>query len=501
MYLLNPLNVKKSLNREETVKSIMEGVEPKLVWHHFYQISQIPRCSGNEKAVGEYVMSVAKKNNLPFKIDEAGNIIVSAPASPGYENRPIIVLQGHLDMVCEKNKETVHDFTKDSLKLKKDGEWLRADGTTLGADNGIGVSYALALMEDKTAVHGPLELLFTVDEETGLTGAGDLKQGFFSAKNLINLDSEEEGEIFIGCAGGQHTILRKKIEWQDTPGNTSVFKIKISGLRGGHSGLSIHEGLGNSIKLLSRLLYYLQDELPFHLADFEGGSKHNAIPREAEALVVVADENVERLKVFIQNLEAIFKEELQFIDKELFIRIDSVHNSRKVFSSGLQNALIRLLYAMPHGVMSMNPVIKGLVETSTNMAIIKIKEGKIELLTSHRSSLKSAIKDIAAKIKSLGELAGFAIEEGGGYAPWQPDFNSSLLKLAVNTYKDMAGKEPEVKVVHAGLECGIIGEKYPGMDMISFGPTMLGVHSPDERVHISSVANVWKFLLELLKRI
>jgi dipeptidase D len=483
------------------VKSIMEGIEPQLVWHHFYQISRIPRCSGNEKAAGEYVISVAKKNNLPYKIDEAGNIIVSAPASPGYENRPAIVLQGHLDMVCEKNKDTVHDFTKDPLKLKKEGEWLRADGTTLGADNGIGVSYALALIEDKSLVHGPLELLFTVDEETGLTGAGDLKQGFFSGKNLINLDSEDEGEIFIGCAGGQHTILKKKIEWQDAPVNTSCFKIKIGGLRGGHSGVNIHEGLGNSIKLLSRLLYSLQDEFPFQLSDFEGGSKHNAIPREAEAVVVVADENVERLKTFIKNMEVIFKEELQFIDKELFIRCEPVSNGSKVFSSGVQNTLIRLLYAMPHGVMSMNPVIKGLVETSTNMAIVKLKEGEIELLTSQRSSLVSAIKDTAAKIKSLGELAGFTVEEGGGYAPWQPNFKSSLLKLAVTTYKDIAGKEPEVKIVHAGLECGIIGEKYPGMDMISVGPTMQGVHSPDERVHIPSVANVWKYLLELLKRI
>jgi dipeptidase D len=483
------------------VKSMLQGIEPQSVWHHFYQISRIPRCSGNEKAAGKYVISIARKNNLAYEKDGVGNIIVVIPASLGYESHSAVVLQGHLDMVCEKNKETIHDFTKDPLKLRKDGEWLRADGTTLGADNGIGISYALAIMDDRALVHGPLELLFTVDEETGLTGAGDIKEGFIKAKNLINLDSEEEGEIFIGCAGGQHTILRKKIEWQDAPANVSGFNIKVSGLRGGHSGLSIHEGLGNSIKLLSRLLYYLQDELPFHLAAFEGGSKHNAIPREAEAVIVIARENAHRLNTFIKNMEVIVKEELQFIDKELFINLEEVDNSIKVFSPGLQNALIRLLYAMPHGVMNMNSMIKGLVETSTNMAIVTIKDDVIELLTSQRSSLKSAVKDIAAKIKSLGELAGFTVEQGGGYAPWQPDFDSALLKLAVHTYKEMTGKEPQVKVIHAGLECGIIGDKFPGMDMISFGPTMLGVHSPDERVYIPAVANVWNFLLELLKRI
>jgi dipeptidase D len=483
------------------VKSILGGIEPQSVWQHFYQISRIPRCSGHEKAAGEYVISVAQKNNLQYKIDDVGNIIVAVPASLGYESRPAIILQGHLDMVCEKNKETVHDFSKDPLKLKRDGEWLRAEGTTLGADNGIGISYALAIMNERLLVHGPLELLFTVDEETGLTGAGDLKEGFITAKNLINLDSEEEGEIFIGCAGGQHTILTRKIEWQNTDNSVSAWKIKISGLRGGHSGLSIHEGLGNSIKLLSRLLYFLQDEVPFRLACFEGGSKHNAIPREAEAVIVIDHKNTDQLKTFIKNMEKIFKEELQYIDKDLFIQIEPLDKTMQVFHTSLQDTLIRLLYTMPHGVMNMNPKIKDLVETSTNMAIVQVKDNMIELLTSQRSSLKSAIKDTAAKIKSLGELAGFTVEQGGEYAPWQPDFNSALLKLAVHTYKEMTGNKPQVKVVHAGLECGIIGDKFAGMDMISFGPTMLGVHSPDERVNISSVANIWKFLLELLKRV
>ena len=483
------------------VAAAIEGLEPKLVWQHFYEISQIPRGSGNEDAVGEYIISVAQKNNLQYKKDDLGNIIVRKPATAGKENSTGTVIQGHTDMVCEKNNDTVHDFTKDPIKLVRNGEWMKADGTTLGADNGIGVCYALGVMEDSSITHPPMEFLFTIDEETGLTGATELKSDFVKGKNLINLDSEEEGAFYIGCAGGQHTILRRAIDWSKPPGGYSAFKVKIGGLRGGHSGLNIHEGFGNSIKLLSRFLYHLTQQIDFQVASFNGGSKHNAIPREAEAIITVAEDSIDMLKSLSNEYDQIYKNELQFSDKEVYLETSDSSAAKKVFSEDLKNAFLRLLYSIPHGVIEMSQAVEGLVETSTNMAIIETKEDTLELLTSQRSSVASAISDIAGKVRSIGELAGFKIEEGGGYPAWEPNPDSALLKLATDAYKETTGKNAEVKAIHAGLECGIIGEKYEGMDMISFGPTIEGAHSPDERVHIQSVKNCWNFLLELLKKI
>jgi dipeptidase D len=483
------------------LKTAIEGLQPKLVWEHFYNISQIPRESGNEKAVGEYIISVAKRNNLPYKIDKIGNIVVSQPGSAGREKRPMVVIQGHTDMVCEKNNDTVHDFAKDPIRLVRDGEWIKADGTTLGADNGIGVCCSLALMDDSSLDHPPMEYLFTVDEETGLTGAVDLSNDFLESRLLLNLDSEEEGAYYIGCAGGKHTIMRKKIEWEQGHKNTATYKLKLGGLRGGHSGLNIDMGLGNSIKLLSRFLYALKDKFHFHLAEINGGNKHNAIPREADAVIVIPADKKAELDAHVSEMQAIFKNELQFVDGDVFITIEDHAQVSQVFSVAFQDTLINLLYAMPHGVMAMSHAVEGLVETSTNMAILETKDGSIEMLTSQRSSVESAIIDIADKVRALGELAEFEVEQGGGYPAWQPNPDSGLLKLATSAYKELHGKEPEVKAIHAGLECGIIGEKFPGMDMLSFGPTITGAHSPDERVHIGAVESVWKDLLELLKRI
>jgi len=483
------------------VAAAIEGLEPKLVWQHFYEISQIPRGSGNEEAVGDYIISIAQRNNLEYKKDNFGNIIVSKPATSGMENSTGTVIQGHTDMVCEKNNETVHDFLTDPIKLIQDGEWIKADGTTLGADNGIGVCYALAVMDEKSISHPPMEFLFTVDEETGLTGANSLDSDFVKGKILINLDSEEEGTFYIGCAGGQHTILRKKIEWQQVSSGFSFFKIKIGGLRGGHSGLNIHEGFGNSINLLGRFLYNLAEKTNFQLASFSGGSKHNAIPREAEAIIGVQEDAIDTLKSFISKFDGIFKNELQFSDNGVFLEINDDSHVEMVFPNELQNQLIRLLYSIPHGVTEMSHAVEGLVETSTNLAIVEIKDDNIEILTSQRSSVASAIIDIAGKVRAVGELSGFEIEEGGGYPAWEPNPDSALLKFAAAAYKDTTGQEAEVKVIHAGLECGIIGEKYEGMDMISFGPTIEGAHSPDERAHKQSVHNCWNFLVELLKKI
>ncbi len=481
------------------MKAVIADLKPALVWEHFYQLSQIPRCSGNEEAVGKYIISVAAKNNLPCKKDKSGNIIVSKPASPGMEQRSSIILQGHTDMVGEKNKDSTHDFSKDPITMQRDGEWIKATGTTLGADNGIGVAYALAVMEDKSLQHPAMEFLFTVDEETGLTGANGLKSDFVKSRILLNLDSEEEGAFYIGCAGGKHTILRKKINWKKPKNGWKSYKVIVGGLSGGHSGLNIHQGLGNSIKLLSRFLYELSDKLDFALGAINGGNKHNAIPRDAEGLLCVPANKVRTLQNFVKEMSTVFKNELQFIDAGVYVKLEPAEKIKGVFNPELQRNLINLLYAMPHGVIAMSQAIAGLVETSMNMAIAQTKEKQIELTTSQRSSVASAILDIADKVKALGELATFDVEQGGGYPAWQPNPNSQLLKSAVQTYERIYSKKPEVKAIHAGLECGIIGEKYTGMDMLSFGPTIMGAHSPDERVHIPAVEKTWNYLLELLK--
>ena len=483
------------------MKSVIDGLEPGPVWEHFYEISQIPRESGNEVAVGEYIKTVAKRNNLPYKQDSIGNIIVSCPAFPGMEKSPMVVIQGHTDMVCEKNNDTIHDFSKDPIKLKLDGEWIQADGTTLGADNGIGICCALALMDDRSLVHPPMEFLFTIDEETGLTGASGLTENFVQSRILINLDSEEEGAFYIGCAGGKHTILRRDIVREEPLPGTKPFSVKIGGLRGGHSGLNIHEGLGNSIKLLSRFLYSLQNLVPYRLSAINGGNKHNAIPREAQAVIFIEEENKGKLDRFVTEIADTFKNELRFVDKEVHLSVEPYQEDARVYSGDLQKSLINMLYVMPHGVMAMSHAVEDLVESSTNMAIIETKEKQIEMLTSQRSSVASSIIDIADKVKALGELAGFKVEQGGGYPAWEPNPASKLLHNAVKLYEKMYGNAPSVKAIHAGLECGIIGEKYPGMDMISFGPTIQGAHSPDERVHIPGVKHCWEYLLALLKEL
>jgi dipeptidase D len=487
------------MERSFNLKSAIADLRPALVWEHFYQLSQIPRCSGNEQAAGKYIMTVAARNNLACKKDKVGNILVSKPASAGMEQHPAIVLQGHTDMVGEKNKNSSHDFAKDPITLVRDGELIKAAGTTLGSDNGIGVAYALAVMEDNTLVHPPMEFLFTVDEETGLTGANALKPDFLKSRILLNLDSEEEGAFYIGCAGGKNTVLRKKINWKKPRNGWKSYKISVGGLSGGHSGLNIHQGLGNSIKLLSRLLYELGNETDFALAAINGGNKHNAIPREAEALLCIPADKVRRVQNFTKVTAAIFTNELQFVDAGVYVKLEPVDKIKQVFPPELQRSLINLLYAMPHGVIAMSHAIAGLVETSTNMAIAQTGGKQVELVTSQRSSVASAILDIADKVKALGELADFDVEQGGGYPAWQPNPDSRLLKVAVQTYERIYGSKPEVKAIHAGLECGIIGEKYDGMDMLSFGPTIMGAHSPDERVHIPAVEKTWNFLLELLK--
>jgi dipeptidase D len=483
------------------LNSAIQGLEPKLVWQHFHAISQIPRCSGNEKAVGAYIIQQADRRGLPYQRDPIGNIVVTCPGTHGMEARPTVILQGHTDMVCEKNSDTKHDFSRDPIKLLKDGEWIAADGTTLGADNGIGFCYSLALMDDQNIPHPPMELLFTVDEETALTGVSGLSSDFLKGKRLINLDSEEEGVFYIGCAGGRDTLLRRELDLQPPPAGYKGFRIKLGGLRGGHSGLEIHQDLGNAIILLSRLLFRLKDRASFHLSTINGGDKHNAIPREAQAVIAVEEGDGPLLPPFIAEMEEILRSEYQYTDKDIFLDLEESDDVESVFSPSLQKALIHFLYGVPHGVMAMSHAVSGVVETSTNMAAVKTADRSLELITSQRSSVASSSRDISDRIRALGELAGFEVEQRDSYPAWQPNTESPLLGLAKATYEEMTGYEAEVKVVHAGLECGVLGDKFPGLDMVSFGPTIQGAHSPDEKVHIKSVENTWLYLLELLKRL
>ncbi len=485
------------------MKDAIQGLEPQLLWEHFYQISQIPRCSKHEEKVRQYIIEAAERNGLEYKLDTVQSVAVKKAATPGMEDKPIVVLQSHLDMVCEKNKDTVHDFSKDPIRLVRDGDWISADGTTLGADNGIGVAAALAVMESKNLQHGPLEFLFTIDEETGLTGATELGEDMLEGRILLNMDSEEDGAVYIGCAGGKDTELFLKMESEPVPGGYKVVRVRVGGLQGGHSGLQISEGLGNAVKLLGRFLWKHADAFSLRLMHIDGGSKHNAIPRECDAIVALPADQVEALIAAAQEYDAIYKEELKLSDAGVFVRVDQdgFDQGGPMFSSNLQSRCLNMLYAIPHGVQAMSQAVPGLVETSTNMAVIKTNEEHVSFLTSQRSSVNSALTDLADMVAAVGNLAGAEVHQGNGYPAWQPNPDSPTLKVAEKIHEELFGKKPEVKAIHAGLECGIIGDKFPGMDMISFGPTILGAHSPDERVQISTVEKFWRFLLAILKNI
>lgn len=480
---------------------IFESFKPSLLWKHFAQILRIPHCSGNEKALGDYIITVARGLNLTWKRDKVGNIVVMKPASPGHENAAKVILQGHMDMVGEKNSDVAHDFTKDPIEAERKGEWIQAKGTTLGSDNGIGVASALAVMEDKTLVHGPLEFLFTVDEETGLTGANKLGKGFLKGIKLLNLDSEEQGTFTIGCSGGGDSEItlpleRKKRRFKD------LYRLKLYGFRGGHSGLDINQGRGNTIRLLVRLLYQAPEKFKFEILRIEGGNKRNAIAREAWAELYLDRSLAKKMQGFLKNQFAKIQNEYKVVEKDAQFSFEKVADSKEdPLTAASQGALIRFLLSLPHGVIAMHPEIAGLVETSTNLAIIRCEKKQAQIITSSRSSVASALEAVRHTIKALAELAGARIVQAQGYPGWEPNLQSELLKNLTEVNKKVFAKDPLVKAVHAGLECGIIGEKFPGMDMISFGPTIEHPHSPEERVHIGSVENFWKFLTASLQEL
>lgn len=481
--------------------SVLGHLKPAGIWNHFEEICKYPRPSKFEEKIAAYVVSVGKRNNLETVRDAFGNIVIRKPATPGKENLKTVVLQSHIDMVCEKNRGVEHDFDNDPIQPYIDGEWVKAKGTTLGADNGIGVAAALAVLEDKEIEHGPIECLFTLDEETGLTGASSLDPNILSGSILINMDSEEEGTLYIGCSGGKNTQARFTFKPQAVPDKTVTYEIKVTGLQGGHSGLEIHTGRGNAIKILNRLLWTLSHNMKIKLSQIEGGNKHNAIPREAFAVVVIPKANEKAFLAFVSNYNQTVKDELATNEPGLQVLAEKHKKAKKVMDGKTQEKLLNALYAVPHGVITMSPDIPGLVETSTNLATISTERNKINIVTSQRSSVASEIVDITNMVSSVFNLADAELHFGGGYPGWKPNIHSEILGVFKKAYKDLYGSEPEIKAIHAGLECGIIGEKYPKMDMISFGPTMFGVHSPDERLKIDTVPLFWEQLVNILKNI
>ncbi|HQO08583.1 MAG TPA: aminoacyl-histidine dipeptidase [Clostridiales bacterium] len=480
---------------------MLKDLEKQLIWKYFFEISRIPRPSGHEEKIIQYLVDFAERRKLKYKKDKAGNIVIFKNASKGKEKSPAVVLQSHIDMVCEKNEGTKHDFLKDPLELYEDKGFIKAKGTTLGADDGIGVAASLAVLDSKDISHGPVECLFTVDEETGLTGANALTPGFVTGKFLLNLDTEEEGSIFIGCAGGMTTSLSKKNVKRKKNDKKISCRITVEGLKGGHSGIAISRGHANALLILARFLWDINKSVSFDMVGFNGGEKHNAIPREANAVVTLNEKDLKTVEKETVRCSAVYLNEYKNIEERIQIRYEKIKSSEDAFADEEKNNLLNMIHSFPHGVHSMSGEIKGLVQTSTNLAAVKTERNEIFILTSQRSSVESSIHDISGKVAAHALLAGFEYKCKDPYPAWTPDPKSKLLKTAVDVHKELFSKKPKILAVHAGLECGIIGKKYPGMDMISIGPDVFGAHSPDERVSIRSVGNFWNYLKNLIEKI
>lgn len=480
----------------------IKNLKPASVWNYFYELTQIPRPSKKEEKVIAYLLDFAKIHNLEAKKDEAGNVLITKPATKGKENLPTVILQGHVDMVCEKNSGTVHDFDNDPIETIIDGDWVRANGTTLGADNGVGAAAALAILASDDIEHGKLECLFTVDEETGLTGAYALGKDFLNGDILINLDTEEEGEVYIGCAGGKISTAIFTYKKEAVPSNYFWFKVQVKGLNGGHSGSEIHKGLGNANKILNRYLWTLNKKYKLALAEIDGGNLHNAIAREAFAIAGVPYSFKENVIVELNTLLPDIQAELRNVDPKLDMVVGSTDTPEFIIDNETTANLLNALYACPHGVLGMSFEIPGLVETSTNLASVKMRESNtIVITTSQRSSTDSLKDDAGNIVNAVFTQAKAQVVHAAGYPGWRPNPDSKVLAVAKESYKKLFGKEPEIMAIHAGLECGLFLEKYPHLDMISCGPTIREAHSPAEKVNISSVEKWWDFLLEVLKSI
>ena len=475
------------------------NLEPKALWENFYSLTQIPRPSKHEEKIQDFMVKYGKSLGLETEKDAAGNVLIRKPATPGMENRKGIVMQGHLDMVPQKNSDTTHDFEKDPIDAWIDGEWVKARGTTLGADNGMGVAAAMAVLAAKDLAHGPVEALFTCDEETGMTGANGLKAGWLKGEILLNMDSEDEGELYVGCAGGINGNIEFEYDEMVVPKGYSPFKLIVKGLKGGHSGLDINLGRGNANKLLVRFLKYATREMDVRLAEINGGGMRNAIPREAYAVVVVPTEAVADFLASVMKYESVYKAELSVTEPGLSFRAEETSKPKSLIDERVQDDMIDAVYACPNGAIRMSDSMPGLVETSTNLATVKSENGVITVKCLLRSSVDSAKDDLSEQVESVFSLAGGMVSFDGAYPGWKPNMDSPILRQMKKIYENKFGKVPEVKAIHAGLECGILAGNYPHWDMISFGPTMRFPHSPDEKVNIPTVQKFWDFLVETLK--
>ena len=478
----------------------IRNLEPAAMWNNFVNLNAVPRPSKKEERIIQFIKAFGEKLNLPTYIDEVGNVIIKKPATKGMEDRVTVVLQSHLDMVHQKNASTNFDFNTQGIEMMIDGDWVKANGTTLGADNGIGVASIMALLESTTIPHPALEALFTIDEETGMTGALNLKGGLLHGAIMLNLDTEDDKELAIGCAGGIDVTANGKYEFSN-PKNKSAFSIAIKGLRGGHSGMDIHKGRGNANKLMNRLLFSLTKDLQIEIASIDGGSLRNAIPRESVSVITVSENNKDTFKKFISSFEAILKLEFNTTDPNLVIVISDIELPTQVLNAEFQLKLLRSIYACPFGIYRMSPDIEGLVQTSNNIARVIVKDGAYQIQCLTRSSVNSEKIDLQNSITSAFELLGAAITAAGSYPGWVPKPSSPIVKLMADIYKERFHTEAKVSACHAGLECGILGANYPDMQMISFGPNITGAHSPDEQVQISSVQKYWGLLLETLVKI
>ena len=481
--------------------SDIKNLEPKKLWGYFHEICQIPHPSKKEQEMVEYVKSFGENLGLETIVDETGNVIIKKPATEGYENRKTVVLQAHLDMVPQKNSDKEHDFEKDPIEAYVDGEWVTARGTTLGSDNGIGIAAAMAVLASDDLIHPPVEGLFTVDEETGMTGANNLKPGYLDAEILINMDSEDEGELYVGCAGGIDITARKSYKEEPVPGDMKLYRIDAKGMKGGHSGIDIPLGRANANQVVFRFLMNAEADLDIKIAETAGGDLRNAIPREAHAIVAVPKENTGDFEKLVEHYNEMLQKEHGDTEPDISFKCEVADKASGLLPADEQYGLIRAVYACHHGVLRMSTSMEGLVETSNNLAVVRIGGGEFEALNLTRSSVDSAKEAAAWKIAAVFQLAGAEIEMSGAYPGWKPNMNSPILKTMQGVYDKMFGKVPEIKAIHAGLECGIIAGAYPDLDMISFGPTIRYPHSPDEKVNIETVKKFWDFLVGTLEAI
>ena len=481
--------------------SELSQLSPQPLWDIFAKICSIPHPSYHEEQLAEHIMGWAKEKGLHAERDQVGNILIRKPATAGMENRKPVVLQAHLDMVPQKNNDTVHDFTKDPIQPYIDDDWVKARGTTLGADNGIGMASALAVLADDSVEHGPLEVLLTMTEEAGMDGAFGLQANWLQADILINTDSEEEGEIYMGCAGGIDFISTLPLSREAVPAGYQTFKLTLKGLKGGHSGGDIHLGLGNANKLLARFLAGHAAELDLRLVDFNGGTLRNAIPREAFATVAVPAAKADELKKLSSVYLDILKNELSAKEKNLTVVLESVTTDKAALTVQSRDTFVQLLNATPNGVIRNSDVAKGVVETSLNVGVVTMSDDSAEIICLIRSLIDSGKEYVVSMLESLGTLAGAKTSAKGSYPGWQPDASSPVMALVRETYQRLFNSTPNIQVIHAGLECGLFKKPYPNMDMVSIGPTITGPHSPDEQVHIESVGHYWTLLTELLKAI